>query len=45
MAHSATTTQERQQHYSVPQPMPWPIMGSTALFLMALGGVFVMNSA
>jgi cytochrome c oxidase subunit 3 len=30
-------------HYAVPQPMPWPIMGSTALFLMALGGVFVMN--
>ncbi|HUQ74607.1 MAG TPA: cytochrome c oxidase subunit 3 [Burkholderiales bacterium] len=23
--------------------MPWPIMGSMALFLMALGGVFVMN--
>jgi len=23
--------------------MPWPIMGSTALFLMAIGGVFVMN--
>src|SRR5437588_9139248 len=24
-------------------PMPWPIMGSSALFLMAVGGVFVMN--
>ena len=33
----------RQQHYSVPQPAPWPIMGSAALFLMAIGGVFVMN--
>jgi cytochrome c oxidase subunit 3 len=33
----------RQKHYSVPQPMPWPIMGSAALFLMAIGGVFVMN--
>ena len=22
-----------QPHYAVPQPMPWPIMGSTALFL------------
>ena len=31
-------------HYFVPQPMPWPIMGSAALFLMALGGVFVMNA-
>jgi len=31
-------------HYAVPQPMPWPIMGSTALFLMALGAVFVFNS-
>jgi cytochrome c oxidase subunit 3 len=46
MAHSAsTTTQARQQHYSVPQPMAWPIMGSASLFLMALGGVFVMNGA
>jgi cytochrome c oxidase subunit 3 len=30
-------------HYAVPQPMPWPIMGSTALFLMALGAVFTFN--
>ena len=46
MAHSpATTTTERQQHYFVPQPMPWPIMGSAAIFMMALGGVFVMNGA
>jgi len=30
-------------HYAVPQPMPWPIMGSSALFLMALGAVFVFN--
>jgi len=30
-------------HYAVPQPMPWPIMGSTALFLMALRAVFVFN--
>jgi cytochrome c oxidase subunit 3 len=42
MAQSAST-QGQQQHYAVPQPMPWPIMGSTALFLMAVGGVFVMN--
>jgi len=35
----------RQAHYLVPQPMPWPIMGSAALFLMALGGVLVMNAA
>ena len=49
MAHSAPThhapASGRQQHYAVPQPMPWPIMGSGALFLMALGGVFVMNGA
>src|SRR3954468_761440 len=49
MAHSPATSpatpHARQAHYAVPQPMPWPIMGSTALFLMALGGVFVMNGA
>ena len=32
-------------HYFVPQPMPWPIIGSTALFLMALGAVFLFNGA
>jgi len=32
-----------RKHYAVPQPMPWPIMGSTALFLMALGAVFVFS--
>jgi len=37
------STHGRQQHYSVPQPAPWPIMGSAALLLMAIGGVFVMN--
>src|SRR5882672_3304144 len=42
MAHSASST-ERQQHYAVPAPMPWPIMGAAALFLMALGAVFVFN--
>jgi cytochrome c oxidase subunit III len=41
MAHSAST--ERQAHYAVPAPMPWPIMGSLSLFLMALGAVFVFN--
>jgi cytochrome c oxidase subunit 3 len=30
-------------HYFVPQPMPWPILGSTALFTMALGAVFLFN--
>ena len=29
--------------YFVPQPMPWPIMGSVGLFCMALGAVFVFN--
>jgi cytochrome c oxidase subunit 3 len=42
MAHSASSS-DRQQHYAVPAPMPWPIMGSTSLFLMALGAVFVFN--
>src|SRR4249919_4348150 len=46
MAHSApTTSHARQQHYAVPQPMPWPIMGAAALFLMALGAVFVFNGS
>lgn len=43
MAESATT-HERQAHYYVPQPMPWPIMGSTALFCMALGATLIFNS-
>ena len=42
MAHTATTNP--RQHYFVPQPMPWPIMGSIALFCMATGAVFVFNS-
>jgi len=42
MAQSATT-HERQTHYYVPQPMPWPIMGSTALFCMALGATLIFN--
>ncbi len=41
MAHSAST--DRQLHYSVPAPMPWPIIGSASLFLMALGAIFVFN--
>jgi cytochrome c oxidase subunit 3 len=44
MSQSPITAHDRQAHYCVPQPMPWPIMGSTALFLMALGAVFVFNS-
>ena len=44
MAQSASTTHGKQAHYSVPQPMAWPIMGSFSLFLMALGAVFVFNS-
>ena len=45
MAHGATTTTHgKQAHYSVPQPMAWPVMGSFSLFLMALGAVFVFNS-
>jgi cytochrome c oxidase subunit 3 len=45
MAHSAPTSAAPRTHYYVPQPMAWPIMGSASLFLMALGGVFVMNGA
>jgi cytochrome c oxidase subunit 3 len=45
MAHAESTTHGRQAHYAVPQPMPWPIMGSLALFLMALGAVFLFNGA
>jgi len=41
MAHSAST--ERQAHYAVPAPMPWPIMGTGARFLMAIGAVNVFN--
>jgi len=44
MEHAGSTT-TRQGHYFVPQPMPWPIMGSTALFCLILGGVFVMNGS
>jgi cytochrome c oxidase subunit 3 len=44
MAHGSTpSSTTRQAHYFVPQPMPWPIMGSFSLFCMILGGVFVMN--
>jgi cytochrome c oxidase subunit 3 len=42
MAQTATTNP--RQHYFVPQPMPWPIMGSIALFCMTTGAVFVFNS-
>jgi len=42
MAQDATTPRQR---YYVPQPMVWPVLGSLSLFLMALGGVFVMNAA
>jgi cytochrome c oxidase subunit III len=42
MAQTATTNP--RQHYFVPQPMPWPIMGSIALFSMTTGAVFVFNS-
>jgi cytochrome c oxidase subunit III len=42
MAHSVST-HGKQAHYAVPQPMPWPVMGSASLFLMALGAVFLFN--
>src|SRR5512134_3113336 len=42
MAHGATT-HGKQAHYAVPQPMPWPVMGSASLFLMAVGAVILFN--
>jgi cytochrome c oxidase subunit 3 len=42
MAQNAST-HGKQAHYAVPQPMPWPVMGSASLFTMALGAVFVFN--
>jgi cytochrome c oxidase subunit 3 len=42
MAQGAST-HGRQTHYAVPDPMPWPVMGSASLFMMALGAVFVFN--
>jgi cytochrome c oxidase subunit 3 len=42
MAQTAST-HGKQAHYSVPQPMAWPVMGAASLFLMALGAVFVFN--
>jgi cytochrome c oxidase subunit 3 len=42
MTQGATT---RRQHYFVPQPMYWPVLGSASLFLMMLGAVFVMNAS
>ncbi len=42
MAQSASTP---RQHYYVPQPMYWPVLGSMSLFLMALGAVFLFNGS
>jgi cytochrome c oxidase subunit 3 len=42
---SQTGSTPAGQHYYVPQPMPWPIMGSVGLFLMALGSVYVFNGS
>jgi len=45
MAHAESSAHGRQAHYAVPAPMPWPILGSLALFLMAIGAVFLFNGA
>ncbi|MBK8062927.1 MAG: cytochrome c oxidase subunit 3 [Betaproteobacteria bacterium] len=37
-AHGATPA------YFIPQPAPWPIIGSVGLFSMALGAVFIFNA-
>ena len=44
MEQAAATTNPRG-HYYVPQPMPWPIMGSLSIFCLIVGGIFVMNDA
>jgi cytochrome c oxidase subunit 3 len=36
-------TAEGTPDYFIPQPMPWPIMGSVGIFCMALGAVFTFN--
>jgi len=41
MAQGASSTQ--RQHYYVPRPMYWPVLGSIALFCMAVGAVFLFN--
>jgi cytochrome c oxidase subunit 3 len=38
-AHTGTT-----EHYFVPQPSHWPIVGSVALLLMGMGAAFWMNN-
>ena len=30
-------------HYYLPAPSHWPVIGSTALFLMAFGAVLLVN--
>jgi cytochrome c oxidase subunit 3 len=42
MAQGATTP---RQHYYVPQPMYWPVLGSLSLFMMAIGAVFLFNGS
>ena len=42
MAQGATTP---RQHYYVPQPMYWPVLGSMSLFMMAIGAVFLFNGS
>ncbi|MBC7803578.1 MAG: cytochrome c oxidase subunit 3 [Candidatus Parcubacteria bacterium] len=42
---TSSATAAPRQHYYVPQPMAWPIMGAFALFCMALGSVYVFNAA
>src|SRR5215510_16398796 len=42
-AHGGHAARGGQAHYAVPQPMPWPIMGSASLFMMAIGAVFLFN--
>ena len=38
------STQGGTPAYFIPQPAPWPIIGSTGLFCMALGAVFIFNA-
>ena len=40
---SAVAAPAAKPYYFVPQPSHWPIIGSCALFLLALGAAFWFN--
>lgn len=40
-----STEHHQESYYYVPGPSAWPLVGSLALFLMAIGSVMVMNKS